>query len=60
VGLARTAFSDYRRIRDEIGLSQYGEEELIEILDEAGFSAERAKRNLGHNPARMTFIGRPA
>ena len=60
LGLARTAFSEYRKIREEIGLSQYSEEEMIEILDEAGFSAERAPRNLGHNPARMTFIARPA
>ena len=60
LGLARTAFSEYRKIREEIGLSQYSEEEMIEILDEAGFSTERAPRNLGHNPARMTFIARPA
>jgi SAM-dependent methyltransferase len=59
LGLARTAFSEYRKIREEIGLSQYSEEEMIEILDEAGFSAERAPRNLGHNPARMTFVARP-
>jgi SAM-dependent methyltransferase len=60
LGLARTAFSDYRRIRDEIGLAQYSAEEMVEILDDAGFSAERAARNLGHNPARMTFIATPA
>ena len=59
LGLARTAFSEYRKIREEIGLSQYSEEEMIEILDEAGFSAGRAPRNLGHNPARMTFVARP-
>ncbi len=60
LGLARTAFSDYRRIRDEIGLAQYSAEEMVEILDDAGFSAERTARNLGHNPARMTFIATPA
>jgi SAM-dependent methyltransferase len=59
-GLARTAFSEYRKIREEIGLSQYSQEEMIEILDEAGFVTESAPRNLGHNPARMTFIARPA
>ena len=59
LGLARTAFSEYRKIREEIGLSQYSEQEMIEILDEAGFSAGRAPRNLGHNPARMTFVARP-
>ncbi|HZW47065.1 MAG TPA: methyltransferase domain-containing protein [Microvirga sp.] len=60
LGLARTAFSEYRRIREEIGLAQYSEAEMIDILKDAGFEPERAARNLGHNQARMTFIGRPA
>lgn len=59
-GLVRTALSDYRKIRDEIGLSHYSDAEMIEILHEAGFSAERAERNLGHNQARMTFVARVA
>jgi SAM-dependent methyltransferase len=59
LGLARTTFSEYRRIREEIGLSQYTEEDVADILDEAGFRAERLPRNLGHNPARMTFVARP-
>lgn len=59
-GLARTALSDYRRIRDEIGLSHYGEADMLDLLREAGFAAERAERNLGHNQARMTFVARPA
>jgi SAM-dependent methyltransferase len=59
LGLARTAFSEYRKIREEIGLSQYSEEEMIEILDESGFATQRAARNFGHNPARMTFVAWP-
>lgn len=59
-GLARTAFSDYRRIREEIGLAQYGEDEMIDILRDAGFRVERAARNFGHNQARMTFMAWPA
>ena len=59
-GLARTAASDYRKLRDEIGLAQYDEPEMIEILAEAGFTAERLAHNLGHNQARMTFRARPA
>ena len=59
LGLARTAFSEYRKIREEIGLAQYSEEEIVEILEDAGFKAERMERNLGHNPARMTFVGTP-
>jgi SAM-dependent methyltransferase len=60
VGLARTAFSDYRKIREEIGLAQYSEDEMIDLLQDAGLKPERATRNLGHNQARMTFIGRVA
>jgi SAM-dependent methyltransferase len=59
-GLARTAFSEYRRIREEVGLAQYSEEEIDDLLDDAGFVPERAERNIGHNQARMTFVGRPA
>ncbi|MCB8821519.1 class I SAM-dependent methyltransferase [Microvirga rosea] len=59
-GLVRTALSDYRKLRDEIGLSHYGEAEMIEILRDAGFVAERATRNLGHNQARMTFVACPS
>ena len=59
-GLARTAFSEYRKIREEIGLAQYSEEEIVDLLKDAGFEPERAARNLGHNQARMTFAARPA
>ena len=58
VGLARTAFSQYRTMRNEIGLSRYGEAEMIEILRAEGFSAERRLQNIGHNPVRMTFVAR--
>lgn len=60
VGLARTALSDYRKLREEIGLSQYDEAEMIDILEDARFTAERRTRNMGHNPARMTFVATPA
>jgi SAM-dependent methyltransferase len=59
LGLGRTAFSEYRKIREEIGLSQYTEEDMADIAGEAGFGIERMPRNLGHNPARMTFVARP-
>jgi SAM-dependent methyltransferase len=60
VGLARTALSDYRRLRDSLGLAQYGEAEMIEILRDEGFAAERQPQNIGHNPARMTFVAQHA
>ena len=59
VGLARTATSDYRTLRDELGLAQYGEAEMIELLDDMGFAAERHRPNIGHNQARMTFVAQP-
>jgi SAM-dependent methyltransferase len=59
LGLIRTAFSDYARLRSTIGLSRYREEQMIERLAAAGFSASRAEHNIGHNPARMTFQAWP-
>ncbi|HEY8380948.1 MAG TPA: methyltransferase domain-containing protein [Microvirga sp.] len=60
LGLARTAVSSYRRIRDELGLAQYTPSELIELLRDSGFAAERQRQNMGHNQARMTFVARRA
>lgn len=58
VGLVRTFFSDYRRLRGELGLAQYDEPEMIGLLAAAGLSATRRPRNLGHNQARMTFVAK--
>ena len=55
-GLVRTAFSDYRRLRTQLGLTLYEEGAMIAKLEAAGFSAHRARTNIGHNPARMTFV----
>ena len=57
VGLVRTAVSDYRKLRDELGLAQYSEAEMLELLRDCGFAAERRPQNIGHNQARMTFVG---
>lgn len=58
-GLARTALSDYRKLRTELGLATYDEAEMLQILKEAGFTARRRRPNLGHNQARMAFIAAP-
>lgn len=55
-GLAKTALSDYRKIRAELGLTSWTAAELDKALHEAGFSAVRRRDNIGHNSARMTFI----
>jgi SAM-dependent methyltransferase len=54
-GMARTLFSDYRALRQKLGLTTYGEAEFLAKLAAAGFAGERLARNLEHNPARMTF-----
>jgi SAM-dependent methyltransferase len=58
LGLARTAMSDYRKLRAELGLTHYSESEMMETLRERGFAPERRGANLGHNPKRMTFVAR--
>ena len=59
-GLFRSLLSDYWRLRSRIGLTRYAEATMIEKLGAAGFVAERAPANIGHNQARMTFYARPA
>ena len=58
-GLVRTAFSDYRRLRRRVGLACYDEPAMLAHLTAAGFSAARAPTNMGHNPARMSFLASP-
>ena len=58
-GLVRTVFSDYRKVRAQLGLTHYTEADLIGLLERAGFTAARHKPNLGHNQARMAFLARP-
>jgi SAM-dependent methyltransferase len=58
-GLLRTAFSTYTRLRTTLGLTQYDERAMIERLAAAGFTAQRATKNIGHSPDRMTFLARP-
>lgn len=59
VGLVRTVMSDYWHLRTHLGLTRYSEGAITEKLAHAGFSARRAAANIGHNPARMTFLARP-
>lgn len=60
LGLARTvALTDYWRLRSNLGLTRYREADIVAKLDAAGFAAHRAPANIGHNPARMTFLARP-
>lgn len=58
-GIARTLMSDYMRLRARLGLTRYDEAKMLQKLAAAGFAAQRAGKNIGHNQARMTFIARP-
>jgi SAM-dependent methyltransferase len=57
-GLLRTAVSDYTKLRSRLGITLYTEGEMLQKLEAAGFTATRAKANVGPNPARMTFLAR--
>jgi ubiquinone/menaquinone biosynthesis C-methylase UbiE len=59
LGLISTALSDYRELRTRLGLQRYREADMIAKLSAAGFSAVRARRNIGHNQWRMTFVAQP-
>jgi SAM-dependent methyltransferase len=56
LGLARIFTSDYLRLKKTAGLSHYSEAGALERLRATGFAAERARRNIGHNQHRMTFV----
>jgi SAM-dependent methyltransferase len=54
-GLLRTLLSSYWRLRSRQGLTRYSEVAVLAKLVAIGFSARRIP-NLGHNPARMSFL----
>jgi SAM-dependent methyltransferase len=58
-GLATTFFSDYRRLRHELGFSVYNDEQMLGLLRAAGLRAEIHPRNLGFHPRRRTYLARP-
>src|SRR5262245_9686650 len=54
-GLVRTAFSDYRKVRAQLGVATYAEPAFTAMLADQGFIADRVRPNFGHNQGRMTF-----
>jgi SAM-dependent methyltransferase len=60
IGLLRTFFSSYWRLRSTLGLTRYAEDKMIDRLAAAGLTGRRLPRNVGHNQARMSFLARPA
>lgn len=59
IGLVRTALSDYRRKRAELGLLQLEEDEISEIARRSGLRVARSPQNIGHNPSRLTVVATP-
>lgn len=57
-GLMQIFVSDYLQLKKTVGLSHYSEAAMLEKFKRAGFAAERAARNIGHNQHRMTFLAR--
>ena len=58
LGLVRTTFSDYPKLRARLGLTLYDESAIRAKLEAAGFRVERAAKNIGHSRSRMTFLAR--
>ena len=59
-GLVATFFSKYRKLRGQIGLTHYTEEDVMTLTAAHGFKARRQARNIGHNQARMCFMAHRA
>ena len=57
-GLVLTFFSKYRRLSRRIGLTTFSIPEMQRLLSIQGFEARRSEQNIGHNRARMTFVGK--
>jgi SAM-dependent methyltransferase len=55
-GLFRTAFSPYRRLRSELGITTYEEADIIAHLRKAGLMPQRLPYNFEHQPRRMSFV----
>ena len=55
-GLVRTVFSDYRKLRQQLGIAHYDAADLQPLLAAAGFEGVVPHPNLGHNPARLCLV----
>jgi ubiquinone/menaquinone biosynthesis C-methylase UbiE len=61
MGLVSTFFSDYRKLRTELGLTRYTESDMLGLMSTHGFvDAHRSRPNIGHNQSRMMFVARRA
>ena len=59
IGLVATFFSDYRKLREQLGLTRYAQQDIETLFAAHGFNAKRAPDNIGHNQTRMMFVATP-
>lgn len=59
VGLVSTFFSDYRKLREQIGLTRYAQQDIETLFSAHAFKATRTHPNIGHNQSRMMFVATP-
>lgn len=55
LGLVRTYFSTYRKLRAKQGFSEWNEKEFLSVLEKGGWQAKRMMKNIGPSPHRMLF-----
>jgi cyclopropane fatty-acyl-phospholipid synthase-like methyltransferase len=55
-GIIKLALSDYRKIRKSAGFAAYTAPDMLRLLEEAGFDAQRLTPNIGPTPHRLSFI----
>ena len=53
--LPHTFFSEYRRLRKQLGLTTYRPEAMLALLREFGFAARALPRNIGFSTHRLAF-----
>jgi hypothetical protein len=56
MGLVRSFFSKYRRVRATLGLLQLDEDDVLRMLERSDFAGHRHHPNIGHNQKRMAFV----
>lgn len=57
-GMFFKSFSKYWHKRSRVGLTTFSIPDMLRLLSIQGFEARRMEQNIGHNRARMTFIGK--
>ena len=57
-GLAQTFISPYRNLQREAGFATFTPEQILDVLAEHGFAAEKLARNIGISGSRSSYLAR--